>query len=424
MLGEGVPARGQGAGFASLAPVGRLGNYDVLGRLAVGGMAEIFLARQKGAAELGRHLVLKRILPHIADDDRMVEMFVREAELCLNLHHPHICSIYEFGQDKAFFLAMEWVRGVSVRQLLDDVGPLPIPFAVRVFADIAAALHYAHTATDASHRPLSIVHRDVNPDNIMVGFDGVAKLLDFGVAKAANQKTKTAAGLVKGKLAYVSPEAYQGSSVDGRSDVFSLGASLYEALTGDTLFDRDSEYETVAAIVLGPDQVSARALRPEVPAELDAIIARAMMRDREQRTRSADAMAAELRRFLVEHVGMVRHADLARTVRSLCPERVVAEPQLERDIDLKKPPEPVDRLEQARLLADVDQDLEKLTRRRGGSWWVGLLGGLVILLSLAVIGWVVLGRRPLAAEPAAASPTEVESAIDPPAAEPPVGNGR
>lgn len=402
--------------LSSLTPVGKIGRYDVIGRLAMGGMAEIFLARESGPRTVERHVVVKRVLPHVAEDARASDMFVHEARLCMNLSHPNICPIYEFGDaGGSFFLAMEWVRGVSLRELLDRVkGPLPIPLLVRVFADIAGALHHAHTRTDASGQPLSIVHRDVTPENIMIGFDGVPKLLDFGVAKAATQKHKTEAGNLKGKFAYISPEQYQGHALDGRSDVFSLGVCMYEALTGKNIYDRASEYETVAAIVLDPEVPSVRESRADVPDELDAIVRRAMAKERDERTGSADAVQEALLAFASAHGASQRHADVARTVRALVPDLAEAPPELDR-----RPPTQTGRfaaeaprsrtasgeMEALLLAQEADEDADELlgSRRRSGRL-VAILSVIVILLSIAVVGWVITRPR------APASPAEPPSA--------------
>lgn len=398
------------ASLSSLSPIGTLGRYAIIGRLATGGMAEIFLARES-SLDVSRHVVVKRVLPHIAEDPALVEMFLHEARLSMNLAHPNVCPIYELGEAGGrHFLAMEWVRGISLRALLDRAGPLPIPFAVGLFAGIAAALHHAHTRVDASGRPLSIVHRDVNPENIMISFDGVPKLLDFGVAKAASQKHKTEAGNLKGKFAYISPEQYQGLSLDGRSDVFSLGVSLFEALTGESLYDRASEYETVAAIVLDAEVPSVRALRPEVPEALDAIVTAALAKERDARTADADTLVQELLAFAAQSGAKVRAAELARTLRQLVPELVDAEPTLDRrpptQSVVKAAPLPApkpDPVRAAALLAEVDEDAEELlgARRRGGVW-VAFFSVIVILASLGVLGWVV--TRPRAPEPPAVTP--------------------
>ncbi|HJL17314.1 MAG TPA: serine/threonine-protein kinase [Sandaracinaceae bacterium LLY-WYZ-13_1] len=417
--------------LAALDPVAKIGRYDIVGRLASGGMAEIFLARESGPHTVGRHLVIKRILPHVADDERMVDMFVHEARVCMNLSHPHICPIYEFGEEGgSFFLAMEWVRGVSLRDLIDRVGgPLPVPFVTKVFADIAGALHHAHTCTDPEGHALSIVHRDVNPENLMIGFDGVTKLLDFGVAAAATErKHKTEAGNLKGKFAYISPEQYQGQPLDGRSDVFSLGVSLYEALTGRSLYDRASEYETVAAIVLDPDVPSIRTTNPDVPPELDVIVQMALSKNRDERYSSADEMQAALLTFAAREGHHVRHADIAATLRELVPDVVDAEPKLDRRpptvqrrTEAAEPaPEPArspDQEMQAMLLAaEADEDAEELlgARKRGGKM-LGLLSALIILASLAVIGWAVTRPRDDGDATGAEEPAAQEAAAREPA---------
>lgn len=404
--------------LSSLEPIGRIARYELLGRIAAGGMAEIFLARESGPRTVGRFLVVKRILPHVADDPRMVEMFVHEAQLSMNLAHPHICPIHEFGEaDGTFYLAMEWVRGVSLRQLLDKVKgkPLPIPFVVRVFADVASALHSAHTCKDSQGHELHIVHRDVNPENLMIGFDGVVKLLDFGVAKATTSQ-KTEAGTLKGKFAYISPEQYQGQQVDGRADVFSLGVSLYEGLTGHSIFERASEYETVAAIVLDPSVPSVREQRPDIPEDLDAIVQRAMQKERELRYQSADEMQAALLTWLASHRLTVRHADVAKTVQALVPDLAGKEPRLDR-----RPPtrsqkiateEPRARTakeeaDAALLAAAADAELESMLRaRKRRQLLLAFLSILVIAGSVATIAHVA--RRPRAQPPV---PIQDESAL-------------
>lgn len=405
---EAVIIRRVTSSLSALTPIGKIGRYDLIGRLATGGMAEIFLARESGPQTVERHVVVKRVLPHVAEDTRLVDMFVHEARLCMNLSHPNICPIYEFGDaNGSFFLAMEWVRGISLRDLIDRVsGPLPIPFLVRVFADIAGALHHAHTRTDGAGKPLSIVHRDVTPENIMIGFDGVPKLLDFGVAKAATQKHKTEAGNLKGKFAYISPEQYQGMPLDGRSDVFSLGVSLYEALTGKNLYDRASEYETVAAIVLDPDVPSVRDSRADVPEELDAIVRRAMAKERDERTPSADELQEALLHFAAAQRASLRHAEVAKTVRALVPDVASAPPALDR-----RPPTQTGRFVAQRqrtksdemhallLAQEADEEAEELlgSRRRTGRV-IGIVSAIVILVSLAILGWVI--TRPRAPAPA------------------------
>jgi serine/threonine protein kinase len=345
----------------------------------------------------------------------MREMFVHEARIGMSLAHPHICAIHEFGHERGrFFLAMEWVRGVSLRRLIDLApGRLPVPMILRILADAGSALHYAHTLRDGAGRPLRIIHRDVSPENIMVGTDGAAKLLDFGVAKAANQRRQTEAGTVKGKFAYISPEQYQGEELDGRSDVFSLGVCLYEALTGESLYARANEFETVAAIVLDPHVPSIREVRPELSPRLDSIVLRALAKDRDERYATMDALVDDLE-FQLQEEGPFRHADVARLLAEIVPARHLADPKLDTApptgaFPTDPPPGPVD-LRQASLQADAENDLEKLLeRRRRSSSWPWILAVLVIVGSVAVIAWVALRRQAVEAPPALTPEAAVET---------------
>ena len=298
----------------------------------------------------------------------------------------------------------------------------------KIFADIAGALHHAHTCTDQTGRALSIVHRDVNPENIMIGFDGVAKLLDFGVAAAATErKHKTEAGNLKGKFAYISPEQYQGQALDGRSDVFSLGVSLYEALTGQSLYDRASEYETVAAIVLDPDVPSIRTVNGSVPPELDVIAQMALSKNRDERYQSADEMQAALLTFAAREGHHVRHTDIAGRLREIVPDLADAPPELDRrepastggwpkvDTPTHQAAAPVDEMQSLLLAAEADDELDELigAKRRSGRL-VAVVSLLIILISLGVIGWVVTRRAAPAETGAAAADDGAAGEVDAP----------
>jgi serine/threonine-protein kinase len=387
----------------SLPAIARFGRFDILGRVAVGGMAEIFLARESGPGRGSRAVVIKRILPHVATDPRFVEMFLHEAELAMNLNHPNLCAIYEFGeQDGEYFIAMEWVHGVSITQMhkaLFERGDSGISAhcTARIAAEIAAALHFAHVAKDAHGRPLRLVHRDVTPDNIMVGFDGKVKLLDFGVAKAASQRLKTEAGMLKGKFAYMSPEQYQGLELDGRADVFSLGACMYESVTGLALFHRPTEYETMGAIVDDEPATRARFHRPDVPAGLDAIIARALTKNRDRRYPSADALHDALERYFVE-TGTVFHArDVGTFAAELCSKQYLEGPTL----DAKKETWTRENAESARsreamrdaLSVQLEADADELASTQNKkSWLVQAVIALIVLGFLAVVIATILGK--------------------------------
>jgi serine/threonine-protein kinase len=228
-------------------------------------------------------------------------MFLDEARVMMRLKHPNVCHVYKFGkEDGNHYIAMEWVNGASLGKVIRrarKAGGLPLPIACKVVALIAQALDHAHAAKDESGRPLGIVHRDVTPDNLMISYDGSVKLLDFGIAKADARAHKTQAGVVKGKFAYMAPEQCRAKELDHRVDVFALGVCLYEALTGKPLYRRETEYETMEAIVRGPVPKLAERL-PNAPPELEAIIARCLAKSPEERFASAGELEEALERFL------------------------------------------------------------------------------------------------------------------------------
>jgi eukaryotic-like serine/threonine-protein kinase len=318
-----LPTRGELP--PSLPAICAYGRYEVLGRIAFGGMAEIFLGREATALGASRHLVIKRILPHVADDAQFVEMFLDEARLAIQLSHPNICHIYEFGElEGSYFIAMEWINGVPLGKLIKRArgnGGVPPEIAVRVMAQVAEALHYAHRARDALGRPMGIVHRDVTPHNIMVAYDGNVKLLDFGIAKASSHTTKTEAGVVKGKFSYMAPEQCLGRAVDARADVFAIGICLYEALTGEPLYHKDNEYETMRAVIHDPVP-PLRSKRPDLPDSLDAIVQRALKKKADERFQTAGELQLALETWLSEQKKMVNAGNVAAVMERLYEDQI------------------------------------------------------------------------------------------------------
>ena len=314
-----------------LPVIGHYSRFALLGRIAFGGMAEIFLARESSATGASRHLVIKRILPHVADDEGFVTMFLDEARLAIRLQHPNICPIYEFGEAAGtWFIAMEWVNGVPLGKLIRKAratGGVPIPVTVRVLAQISEALHYAHRARDENGQPLGIVHRDVSPQNIMISYSGSVKLLDFGVAKASSHSTKTQAGIVKGKLAYMAPEQCRGEEIDARADVFALGVCLFEALTGRPLYHRTTEFETLKAVMDDPVP-SVRSFKPDIPADLDAIVQRALAKSVDDRWQSAGELQEALEQWLTDHREMMNAARTGAYLESLYAEEIARGPSV------------------------------------------------------------------------------------------------
>jgi serine/threonine-protein kinase len=278
------------------------GSYQLIKRLATGGMAQIYLARRRGAAGFEKLLVVKRILPHLAENDDFIKMFLDEARIAARLNHPNIVQIYDLGaQDDSFFIAMEYIHGEDVRRVwkrsVELEQPLPVPLACRIIVEAAAGLDHAHKAMDGG-RPLNIVHRDVSPENIFVAFDGTVKVLDFGIAKANNLPTgETRSGELRGKLSYMSPEQCLGKPVDCRSDIFSLGVTLYEWLTGFKLFTGESEIAVMRNITDGKIYTPSY-FKADIPGPVEAILMKALERDRERRYQTAAQMQHAIDEFL------------------------------------------------------------------------------------------------------------------------------
>ena len=284
---------------APIADAAASNRYEILARLATGGMAELFLARATAPDGDVRHVVLKRVLPSRTHDPQFVTMFLDEARLAIQLDHPNIVRVFDIGQlGSSYFFTMEYVHGENVRTVLQRVHGLrrriPLAHAITIAAGAASGLHHAHDRADPHGKPLGIVHRDVSPANIMVGFDGAVKLVDFGVAKATVRSTETRAGTIKGKIAYLSPEQCIGNKpVDRRSDVFALGIVFYELLVVQRLFRRESDFATMAAIVTD-DVPPPSVCRPDIPPALDAVVMRALAKTPDQRYPTAGAFLDSL----------------------------------------------------------------------------------------------------------------------------------
>jgi len=281
----------------------RIGRYEVISHLATGGMAQIYLARQTGLGSFERHVVLKTILRERAQDQRFVTMFLDEAKLAATLNHQNVAQVYEVDHaDGAYFMAMEYVHGENSRAILETTirrgWTIPLELAVMIISGAAAGLHHAHERRGKNGQPLQIVHRDVSPANIMVGYDGSVKVLDFGIAKAEERATKTIGGTIKGKYGYMSPEQCKGRPIDRRSDIFALGIVLYELATLRRAFKGNDDFETMKRIVAG-DLVLPSTLVPGFPRELEAIILTALASDPGARFQTAQELIEALDAFTV-----------------------------------------------------------------------------------------------------------------------------
>jgi serine/threonine protein kinase len=280
------------------------GNYFLLERLAIGGMAEVYLAKSSGMAGFEELVALKRILPTIAADDEFVAMFIDEAKIAGQLSHTNVARIFDLGKiENSYFIAMEYISGHDLRTLWDRVcseGFMPIELACYVAQKICAGLDYAHRKRDSRGRALGIIHRDVSPQNVLMSYTGDIKVIDFGIAKAANRMVRTATGILKGKFAYMAPEQARGDPTDHRADIFAIGVIFYELLTGERAFKADTDYALLKK-VREVNLIPPRDLRPEIPRQLEDIIYKAMSKDASHRYAWASALATDLDRFMSEH---------------------------------------------------------------------------------------------------------------------------
>jgi TonB family protein len=292
------------------------GQYEILERIASGGMAELYRARRSGVEGFQKIVAIKKILPHLADNEGFITMFADEAKLAAQLNHPNIVHIYDLGKIEGggYFIAMEHVEGRDLRAILDsarELGtPLPVPLAVYIASKVASALDYAHRRRDAEGRDLHIVHRDVSPQNILISYEGDIKLCDFGIAKAASKVSQTESGALKGKIQYMSPEQAWGKPIDRRSDLFSLGSVLYELLTEQKLFHGDSDL-TVLENVRRANAEPPSAANPDVPKALDAVVLRALAKEPEDRYANASDLLRDLEQVLYSYSPAPGSADLA-----------------------------------------------------------------------------------------------------------------
>ncbi len=307
------------------------GNYQLVKKLATGGMAEVWLAKQTGIEGFNRHVVVKRILPHLAEDPEFVQMFLNEAKIASRFNHPNIAQIYDLGEkDGQYFIAMEFIHGEDLGRVMRRAWStgqwVARHIALRIVADSCQGLYYAHTRNDEQGRPLRVVHRDISPQNILISFDGAVKVVDFGIAKASDQVSNTKSGAIKGKFAYMAPEQAAGKPLDARSDLFALGLVLYELVTGVRPLKRDSELATLqAALECKIDPPSAVA---EVPGELDEIVMRALAKAPDDRYSDAREFQRALEQFLLHSKELSTSAEVSELMAALFADRLGEEARL------------------------------------------------------------------------------------------------
>ncbi len=310
----------------------RLGRYDLLLKIGRGGMASVWVAHEHAQRpEDSRIVAIKAIHSNLAEEPEFVAMFLDEGRLVSHIRHPNVVDLYEVGEiDGVMYMAMEWVEGDSLHTLIAEAGkrrPIPPEMAVRIIADAAAGLHAAHELRDETGNLLGVVHRDVSPQNILIGTSGRVKLVDFGVAKARTRIGEaTEIGHVKGKFGYMSPEQALARPLDRRSDVFALGIVLYELTTGRRLFRGDSDADTLALVVQGEIPPLSRVV-PGYPPALEGIVMKALSRSRRERFQTARDFQRALERYLKDERIVVPRAGIAGLLRKVLGDRIEARRQ-------------------------------------------------------------------------------------------------
>lgn len=420
--------------FSFPSPIARFGRYDVLGRLATGGMAEIYLAQEAFEGGGVRPVVVKVLRKQLASDEDFETLFLREGRVAMQLSHPHISTVFEFGKwGGHFFIAMEYVDGETLKDILERIASrdesLDPELAVGIVAKVAGALDYAHTARDTRRKSLGVVHRDVSPHNLMVRFDGVVKLLDFGVAKVAqsDSEDESRSDAVKGKFGYLSPEQCTASSVDGRTDVFALGICLWEALTGRRLYKRGSQFDTFRAILEEPPP-SIREVRPELPEDLDAVVAKALAKRPDDRYATAAELQEALEGWLAARGAVVTASRLRRAMGELFADEIRSGPTLDasakvaerlRAVSIHPPLTTSSRPPALPVVEEVAAAEAEVVAPRGRG---GLVASVVVLAALAAAaGWFLLRGEPVADAPrATAAPSPTAGTLAEPIAEEPV----
>jgi serine/threonine protein kinase len=422
----------------------RLGKYELLSRLGVGGMAELFIARTTGQHGFEKVVALKRILASHADDEQFIQMLLAEARLAATLHHPNIAQVYDVGEvDGTYFFTMEYVFGQDLRKIVRTVqgrGIWPSPeLILQIIIGTASGLHYAHEKEGGDGELLGLVHRDVSPSNILVSHDGGVKLVDFGIARISAMQASTAQGALKGKVPYMSPEQCRGERLDRRSDIFSLGIILWELTTRRRLYAGENEI-AVAGKICNEDAPRPSSIVPDYPPELEAIVLKALARDRDARYATAQelqldleeyardkrmllssaklagfmgelfadqikATKADLRQQIASHTGMfaASNEDSSPSASSNARKLPVPVPRADNDAtDMQRPAEPAERNH-----TDIERVAAQTSRRR---LWLGLGGAAFLLLLVVLLSRGEPEAAPVAAatpEPAVLTPTPV-----------------
>jgi len=296
--------------------------YELVGEIASGGMATVYLARLTGVGGFQRLYAIKRLHPHLQGEKEFVEMFLDEARLAAGIHHPHVVPILEVGaSESGYYLVMEYIEGETLAKLLARAASskerIPLPIGIRAGLDMLSGLHAAHELRDETGAVAGVVHRDVSPQNVLVGADGITRITDFGVARAAARLTATRVGQLKGKIAYMAPEQARGETdVDRRADIFAAGIVIWEALAHKRLFKAESEAGTLARVINDPIP-SLIKTAPHVPTAIDAVVMKALDRRLEQRFQTCAEFADALERAAIQTGQLASARDMQAYVRQV-----------------------------------------------------------------------------------------------------------
>jgi len=397
----------------------RFGRYEVLFRIAAGGMAEVYAARMMGEGGFEKPVALKRMLPTLAEDERFVEMFLDEGKLAAHISSPHVVQTLDLGraEDDSLYLVMELVVGVSlaalVRAVLRSKSKLSAAVAVEILSQAAAGLHDAHEARTMYGQPLEIVHRDISPQNILVDVSGRVRITDFGVARALERATHTQSGEVKGKIGYFAPEQVRGKNVDRRTDIFAMGICAWETIAGQRLFQGDNPAQTLDMVMSMPVP-RLDALRPDVPSEVADAIAKALERDQNDRFQTAGEFAETLR-YATRPAGAKGVAELVRShggeslmkleegLRARSPTSASRVRRAEQSTDAKVEPTSPSRASRASLpqpapdpapfvMAPIPIELDepRPAAPSNARWAMAGAGGVAAFLCLGTIGWGIV----------------------------------
>jgi serine/threonine protein kinase/Flp pilus assembly protein TadD len=306
----------------------QFGKYQLLDKIAVGGMAELFHAKLTGVQGFEKQIAIKKILPNLSEEENLVTSFIDEAKLAALLHHENIVQIYDFGSmDNEYFIAMEFLFGKDLGVIRKAAKKRELALGMEnilyIISRICAGLDYSHNLKDLQGQPLNIIHRDINPQNILVTYEGQVKIIDYGIAKAASQNTQTRENLIKGKLAYMSPEQANGQKIDHRSDIFSTGIVLYELLAARRMFAGDTM--RVLSLVREANYDQPEEVMPDLPAKLYRILHRALAKNPADRYQSAAEMLADVEEFVFERALRPNARDFAQYLKALFEEEFAEE---------------------------------------------------------------------------------------------------